>query len=350
MKLDPYSQTPKVSVIIPAYNTAYMIVACLDSVLSQSYQDFEVIVVNDGSPDTSELENILQRYRAQILYIKQENKGAAAARNTAIRNSRGEFLAFLDSDDSWFPDHLRSQMQLFDDDPTLDLVYSDGIAVLNSRPTWNFMARCPSEGEPSFDALVVERCQVLISTVVARKTALVRAGLFDESLRRCDDYDLWLRAAFHGAKIGYTRQVQARLSPGRPNSLGLSSSKMSEAAWKILEKISSTLPLNNSQRDIVLKKAVAVRARYLLEEGKNEICDGRFDNARQLLSEANRYFCQRKVRLTLWGLKVAPNATGKLVGCWFRFLRARSIITSNWSRLRNWRKPSSAPSEQSAAL
>jgi glycosyltransferase involved in cell wall biosynthesis len=115
-------QPPKVSVIIPSYKTANLIAACLDSVFAQTYSDVEAIVVNDGSPDTAELEKVLQPYIGRIVYIKQENKRAADARNGAIRQARGEFIAFLDSDDTRYPNHLETQMQLIADDPSLDLV------------------------------------------------------------------------------------------------------------------------------------------------------------------------------------------------------------------------------------
>src|ERR1700682_3677216 len=100
--------SPRVSIIIPSYKTADLIAACLDSVFAQTFQDFEAIVVNDGSPDTPELEKVLAPYLDRVVYIKQPNKRAAGARNTAIAQARGEFLAFLDSDDSWYPDHLES--------------------------------------------------------------------------------------------------------------------------------------------------------------------------------------------------------------------------------------------------
>jgi glycosyltransferase involved in cell wall biosynthesis len=90
---------PTISVIIPSYNTAPLIANCLDSVFAQSFSDFEVVVVNDGSPDTAKLEEALRPYLEKIVYIVQENKRAAGARNTAIGKARGEFLAFLDSDD-----------------------------------------------------------------------------------------------------------------------------------------------------------------------------------------------------------------------------------------------------------
>ena len=121
------SATPKVSVIIPTYKTAHFIAACLDSVFAQTYQDLEAVVVNDGSPDTPELEQVLVPYMDRIVYIKQENKRTAGARNNAIRHARGEFVAFLDSDDVWMPDHLAEQMQLFANDPSVELTYSNGL-------------------------------------------------------------------------------------------------------------------------------------------------------------------------------------------------------------------------------
>jgi glycosyltransferase involved in cell wall biosynthesis len=302
---------PQVSVIMPSYNTAHLIAGSLDSVLQQTFSDFEIIVVNDGSPDTEELERVLAPYMSRIVYIKQENKRASGARNTAIGKARGEFLAFLDSDDIWLPDHLTSQMQLFEEDPALDLVYCNSLAVGDPTRPHEFMSRCPSHGAATFLALVVERCQIPISTVVARKSALVRAGLFDESLARCDDYDMWLRAAFHGAKIGYTRKVQARLNGGRPGSLSISRARMAEAYWKILEKADQSLPLTPSDHEVVQKRANEIHVLYLVEEGKLHLRQGRLDEAKKLFSEANSYFRKSKISLLLFGLSIAPSATSK---------------------------------------
>ena len=91
---------PSVSLIIPAYNVAAFISETLASVFAQTFTDFEVIVVNDGSPDTEELERELARFIARVNYVKQENRGASAARNAGLRTPRGEFVAFLDADDA----------------------------------------------------------------------------------------------------------------------------------------------------------------------------------------------------------------------------------------------------------
>jgi glycosyltransferase involved in cell wall biosynthesis len=304
---------PKLSVIIPSYKTADLIVACLDSVFAQTYSDFEAIVVNDGSPDTAQLEEALRPYRDRIVYIKQENKRAAGARNNAIRRSRGEFVAFLDSDDTWLPNHLASQMQLFADNPSLDLAYANALLIGDPVREPEFMEKCPSSGEATFEALIVERCQIPISTVVARKQTLIDAGLFDESLPRCDDYDMWVRSAFRGAKIGYGRMVQARLFIGRPGSLGQSRAKMAEAYWNMLEKFKSVLPLNPRDRAVVDKRAAEIRASYLLEEGKCKLAERKFDKARELLAEANDYLHRSSLSLAVLGLGIAPNATGKLI-------------------------------------
>jgi glycosyltransferase involved in cell wall biosynthesis len=313
---------PKVSVIIPSYKTASLIAACLDSAFAQTYSDFEAIVVNDGSPDTPELEKVLQPYMDRIVYLKQENKRAAGARNNAIRHARGEFVAFLDSDDTWMPDHLSSQMQLFAEDPALDLVYCDGILVLDAGQECRFMEKNPSNGQATFDALIMERCQVSISTVVARKRTLVDAGLFDEKLARCDDYDMWVRSAFSGAKIGYTRKLGARFFVGRPGSLSQSKAKMIEGYWTILEKFKRTLPLKDADRDVVEKRAAEIRARYLLEEGKCKLEERQFDQGRQLIAEANQYFHKPSLRVAVLGLSIAPGATAKLMSFWRRIRSA----------------------------
>jgi glycosyltransferase involved in cell wall biosynthesis len=301
---------------MPAYNTADLIAGSLDSVFQQTFSDFEVVLVNDGSPDTPQLEKVLERFLhdhpEKMVYIRQENKRAAGARNTAIARARGEFLAFLDSDDSWTADHLASQMKLFEQDPALDFVYSNGLRVGNPSRPREFMQFCPSHGTPDFEALLVERCQIPISTVVVRKSAIVRAGMFDESMPRCDDYDMWLRTAFHGAKFSYTKKVQARLNGGRPGSLGASRARMAEAYLNILEKTMKSLPLSDSQRTLVQKQATEVRARYCLEEGKYRLQQREFDQAKNFLREANLYFRRSKVSLVLLGLAIAPKTTSRL--------------------------------------
>src|SRR5262245_30917070 len=113
-------RTPSVSVIIPAFRAAKYIGETLRSVLAQTFKDYEIIVVNDGSPDAVELESALEPFRDQIVYLVQLNFGAGAARNTGIRAARGKFLAFVDADDSWEPLFLEEQMSFLKEHPEID--------------------------------------------------------------------------------------------------------------------------------------------------------------------------------------------------------------------------------------
>ena len=292
----------------------------MESVFSQTFTDFEAIIVNAGSPDTPEMEAVLAPYMDRISYIKQENKRAAGARNTGVRQSSGDFLAFLDSDDFWFPQHLESQMELFRKEPFLDLVYADGLVRPpgDTGPGWRFMQRCPSEGEATFSALAVERCQIPVSTVVVRKKMLIHAGLFDESLHRCDDYDMWLRVAFHGGRIAYTNNLQICMSGKRPGSLGDSAAKMADAYCFILEKASQQLPLSGFQQNVIRRRLIEFKALYKLEEAKRQMKLRKFEEAQELFTDANRYFRRRSVSLAAAGLAIAPNTTSTLISMWNR--------------------------------
>src|SRR5215207_5446450 len=117
-------ETPRVSVIIPAFNVASFVKETLDSVFAQTYNNFEVILVNDGSRDSAELESALAPFFDRIVYAEQENLGASRARNLAICLSKGEYLAFLDGDDVWFPAFLLSQIEYLEKN-NLDMVYCD---------------------------------------------------------------------------------------------------------------------------------------------------------------------------------------------------------------------------------
>src|SRR5260370_2508378 len=102
---------PRVSVVIPAYNVAPYISETLATVFAQTFSDFEVVIVNDGSPDTEEFEREIQSYADRIVYLQQENRGASAARNTGVRAARGQLIAFLDADDLWSPNYLTEQLK-----------------------------------------------------------------------------------------------------------------------------------------------------------------------------------------------------------------------------------------------
>jgi glycosyltransferase involved in cell wall biosynthesis len=173
-----------VSVIIPAYRASADIPDALALVFAQTFSSFEVIIVDDGSPDATELEAAVAPYRNRVRYLVQRNRGAGAARNTGIRAARGRYVAFLDADDRWHEDFLRRQTCLLDAHPECGLVYSDAV-ISGDTPLagQRFMDTAPSAGAVTLLSLIRQQCNIMLSTVVVRRTPLVEAGLFDEGLR-----------------------------------------------------------------------------------------------------------------------------------------------------------------------
>ena len=297
-------QEPRVSIIIPAYRASRDIATALDSIFAQTFVDFEVIVVNDGSPDTAELEAALGPYRARIHYVAQENRGAAAARNVGIREARGTFVALLDADDRWMPDFLARQLRFLDSHPDCDAVYCDAIVSGESPLAGRrFMDAAPSRGEVTLLSLIAQRCNVILSTVVARREAIVRVGLFDETIRRGHDFDLWLRMALSGATIQYQRHV---LAERRARADGLSGDSISELqrAIAILEQFGRRGDIEPSARTAVRRRLAALADRIEIEQGKLRLIEGNYAAARYHLSAPRRQ--PVKLRLARLGLRIAP--------------------------------------------
>ena len=149
---------PEISVIVPTYNYAHFIGDCLDSIFAQTYKDFEVIVIDDGSTDDTA--RVLEKYKGEIRYIYQENKGLPAARNTGIKAAQGEYLAFLDSDDLWLPEKLGEQVLFLRNEADMGIIFSDASAFNEKGVIQNptFMDyRIPTATDvPMIDVMIVE--------------------------------------------------------------------------------------------------------------------------------------------------------------------------------------------------
>src|SRR5258707_1904027 len=212
----------KISVVIPAYNVAAFIAETLESVFAQSFTEFEVIIVNDGSPDTQEFELAIMPYRERVRYLKQENRGAGAARNTGLHAALGELIAFLDADDLWSPDYLKEQLK-FIREYGCDLACADamifGVSADAGRSYMDsLMESAPPTGLVTFLELVNADRSLITSGVVVRRDLVLEVGLFDEALRNAQDFDLWLRLARTGPRLAYQRKVLLSYR-SRPNSL-----------------------------------------------------------------------------------------------------------------------------------
>lgn len=298
--------SPLVSVVIPAYNVAKFIGEALNSALAQSFKDYEVIVVNDGSPDTPELERTLAPYLPRIVYIKQENRGVSAARNAGIKAARGSLIAFLDGDDVWLPNYLEVQVKRIQADPSIDVLYPN-VVMFGDSPAEDgeeFMTICPSDGEVTFERLVRQECNVS-NCSIARKDTIVRAGMFDESFRSVEDFDLWLRVIKGGGRIAYHRDVLARYRR-RQGSLTADPIWLSEHILAVLRKIKGREDLTPSERATVENRYEHFHALLRLHQGKHAFFSGDTAGAIKGLTEANRFFRNRKTSFTLMMLRVAP--------------------------------------------
>ncbi len=298
--------TPKVSVIIPAYKIAEYVAETLDSAFAQTYQNFEIIVINDGSPDTLEFEKVLEPYLEKIVYLKQPNIGAGAARNFGIETARGEFIAFLDGDDIWFPEFLESQLTLLESD-NYDLVYADALLFGGSPYDGkNFMEDAPSEGEANFDSLLDVRCNVITSGTVARKKNIVDVGMFEVEKVRAHDFVLWLRIAKNGGRFGYQRKILLKYRV-RVDSLTGDSVQRLQREIDVYERITRLIELNESQQKIVKKHQVRLNAEIEIERGKSHLLKKEFVAARQSFEKGNLYRNSNKLRLIIFLTRIAPN-------------------------------------------
>ena len=195
LMIESKSGTPRVSVIIPTYNRGELLCLAIDSVLKQSYRDYEVIVVDDGSTDDTA--NLVRPYLDRITYIVQRNGGVAAARNNGIGAARGEFLAFLDSDDLWRPEKLETQVRFADANPQYGLIATE-ISSFNQRG--RVPARTKSTMYAIKNGMVVEDLLfanwIQTSTVLVRRACLEHTGIFDESVGQFgEDWLLWMHVA-----------------------------------------------------------------------------------------------------------------------------------------------------------
>ena len=293
-----------VSIIIPAYNAAPYIKETLDSVFAQTYSDYEVIVVNDGSPDTQELETVLLPYRSRVTYITQANRGLAGARNTGLRAAKGALIALLDADDVWLPDYLQVQTDYLRDRPQNDLVYCNALFFGDSPYDGKeYMNEFPSAGEVTSAAIISRRCHVFVS-IMARRDAMLAVG-FDESLRSCEDFDCWIRFTARGYKIGFHRAVLV-LYRKHKASLSANFEAMANYNIEVLNK-SLTLWPNESEESRLLRHArdekLAALETYRGKEALSLRC---FADAKTHFRAANRYYQSTKLAAVIVLLGVLP--------------------------------------------
>lgn len=239
-----------VSVIIPTFNRALKTARAVASVLYQTFPDYEIIVVDDGSEDRTQ--KALRQFGPRIRYIAHGwNRGVSAARNTGIRESRGHYIAFLDSDDYWLPRKLEVQIAYFKSHPEA--------AISQTQEIWIRKGRYVNPGKrhvkPSGDVFEasLRLCLISPSAVMMRRSLLDETALFDEGLPVCEDYDLWLRIACRYP----VHLIQDRLvvkEGGAPDQLSSRFRGMDRFRIQSILRLIESNRLNQAQREAAQKE------------------------------------------------------------------------------------------------
>lgn len=222
----------KVSVIIPSYNNAHYLGTAIQSVLGQTYTDYEIIVVDDGSKDATR--EAAAKFGESVIYIYQENQGLAGARNTGIQAAKGELVSLLDADDEWYSEYLEHMIALSDKNPDAQVFYCTAQCMdTDGHNLPQFVGGPPIDSKILYQVLL--RANFIIpSTVTFRRKPIIEAGCFDDNLRSCEDWDLWLRILPTGKIVGaFDRLVRYRV---HGSSLSANVTGMQDAARKVIEK------------------------------------------------------------------------------------------------------------------
>lgn len=238
----------EISVIIPAYNRARTLRRALDSVLAQKGVNFEILLIDDGSTDeTRLLAEEFAKKTHRFRYFFQPNQGPSAARNLGIRESEGDYLAFLDSDDKWLPRKLTAQLEFFKQNPDYLICQTEEIWIRNGIRV-NPMAK-----HKKFDGFIFEKCLPLSivspSCVMMKREFFARVGLFDESFPACEDYDLWLRASVQ-FPVGLIEKPYVIKYGGHSDQRSREFPVMDRFRIKALEKLLRSGVLDSKQREL----------------------------------------------------------------------------------------------------
>jgi glycosyltransferase involved in cell wall biosynthesis len=306
---------PVVSVVIPAYGVARYIVEAVESVLAQTFREFEIIVVNDGSPDSAAMEAVLAPYIAagKINYVSQENRGLAGARNTGIRAAKGELVAVLDGDDRYRPEALEVWAGIMRSNAATGLVYGNGMFFGGTeRDGHDLMTNYPSPGRFVTFADLVTRTANSVGCAMFRRDRLFGIGLYDEKLRKAEDYDIALRMARSGAAVENTKTIvfEYRLRPD-----GLSQSGGDLRAWRIrvLEKQREQPDLTPAEAELVAGELRYQHAMQALDDSRVALRSRDYAQARSRFREANPGGISIRRILIFGALRIWPGGLRRFV-------------------------------------
>lgn len=308
-----------VAVVVPCYNVGRFLNRALDSVYAQSFQDFRIYAVDDGSSDNTA--EVLKEHSRRCVSIFQTHAGQAAARNHGIRASDSPFIAFLDADDEWLPQKLERQVNILKRNPDLGMVCS--LCSLREGGD-SKIAQLAAKDMPSTGRLfqhLVRTCFVFTPTVVVRRECIDEVGLFNESLTVSEDFNLWLRIAARRT-IGIAPEVLA-VTHKRPGSLSVSSAPEERLRNGVtaLEDVQSSCPDLTPQEQQALRIALAERFYFY---GSHLLSTGSIKLSREKLTSALKLRPSHWRALAKLGLTFLPAPISSLLADLKRTLLFRS--------------------------
>jgi len=271
---------PQVSVIIPTYNRAHVLGEAIESVLAQTYDDLELIVVDDGSQDGTR--DVVASYSSRLTYLYQENRGVSAARNRGIEQARGSYLSFLDSDDLWLKEKLYLQMECMKEQPEILICYTDEIWIRKGVRV-NQMKK-----HRKYSGMIFEYCLPLCivspSSVLINRQLLDEVGVFDETLEVCEDYDLWLRISAR-YPIQFIEKPLIVKRGGHEDQLSKKGKGQDRFRIKALVKLLKEDYISPHQRELAWRELVRKSTIY----GKGCIKRGKKEEGENILALAEQY-------------------------------------------------------------
>ena len=248
------------SVIIPTFNRSSVIERAIDSVLNQSFTDFELIIVDDGSTDKTK--TLLDRYDDRIQYVFQENRGVSAARNLGVKQAKGKWLAFLDSDDEWLDKKLELQNKYIQNNPEIKIVHGNEIWIRNGVRVNQMKKHAKGGGDQFLRSL--ELCLISPSTVALRKDLYCHLGGFHEDFVVCEDYDLWLKIT-HQYEVGFIEEDLIKKYGGHEDQLSRQFYGMDLWRIKSILSLLKEYTLKAHQKEAALK--ILNKKMKILEKG-----------------------------------------------------------------------------------
>jgi glycosyltransferase involved in cell wall biosynthesis len=242
-------KNPIISIIIPTFNRKQNVLNAIDSVLRQTFKDFEIFVIDDGSTDGTDIE-ISLKYPKKLIYIKTENMGVSHARNTGVAASKGKYISFLDSDDIWHHHKLEKQIKFHLCHPSIQISQTQEIWIRNGKRVNPKVIHSKPYGDIFLKSLHL--CTVTPSSVFLNRVTFEQSGGFDEKLKACEDYDLWLRLAVK-YEFGLINEHLLTKYGGHEDQLSAKYPAMDRFRIYSMAKLLLSNQLNEIQKQAVLK-------------------------------------------------------------------------------------------------